>query len=113
MASAEVVTIPPAKQFHIAASAIVAAAMVPVFADSDHPVLYPFLVSFTGGVIKEIYDTRKKNPTGFNENDLVIDAFGAGAGAELGNHFYPKLFPHGLGVGYSGTFSTSKPEGEK
>lgn len=68
----------PDKIQHAAGSAAIVVVTSPFFANSDHPVLYPFLTAMAIGVAKEIYDTKKKNPTGFNMQDLAADAVGAG-----------------------------------
>lgn len=102
----------PDKAAHASGSAAISLSVAPLFADSDHPILYPFAVSFAAGVAKELYDSREDG-TGFDKHDLAADALGAGIGAVVGNHIYMFAVNKGIGVGIKGKFVTSKQEGEK
>ena len=100
------------KVVHASVSGAVAVVAAEVLADTDHPILYPFMVSFAAGVLKEVYDSRKGG-TGFDKNDLAADAIGAGVGAVVGNQVYLFAVHRGIGVGVRGAFATGKAEGEK
>lgn len=99
------------KAAHAAGSAAISLAAAPLLADSEHPILYPFAVSFSVGVLKEIYDSRPGG-TGFSNEDLAADALGAAVGAVTGNTVYMFAIDHGIGFGMKGKFITSKEDGE-
>ena len=42
---------------------------------------WPLLITMIVGIIKEIYDTKKTNPTGFSMRDLFWDGVGAFLGS--------------------------------